>query len=334
MALYNENNQQVEIDARGNVRLVDGGTDKSSRFNSFFNDARSGLGDVYKNAREEALKPGGVFKNQQGQYRGAGGGKLSAGLGALETFTQDPVAGVISAPIGLAAGQVANMATNALTSSMMQGPPVLKALGMGLRFAAPAVVGYQAQKAAAGGVQSLMGGASQAAQGVTNAAAGGGGGIFGLGSGLQDLSLNLPIVGSVNIGERAKRRAESAYQRQEQLKDANASLALEQQRSNIQLQQSIAEARAINQLQTDAYLNQAKGLAPLIADQQRREGTIQQQLLNTQGSIHQRLGRMAGMFQLADRSMAESGALARTMAANSPYNAAMLPAPSISFGNA
>jgi hypothetical protein len=30
--------------------------------------------------------------------------------------------------------------------------------------------------------------------------------------------------------------------------------------------------------------------------------------------------------------MAESGALARTLAANSPYNAAVLPAPQISFG--
>lgn len=99
------------------------------------------------------------------------------------------------------------------------------------------------------------------------------------------------------------------------------------------MNQEIEAARAISNIQLQSDLNRMKGMAPYLADVQRRELAGQQALLNTQGAIYQRLGRMAGMFQLTERGMAESGATARAMIANSPYNAAILPAPQISFGN-
>lgn len=281
-------------------------------------------------ARNVALQPGGMFKNLQGDYRRAMGGKGSAALGALQTTLEgDPVAGIVSAPVGIAAGGIANIATTALTQGLMAGPPQLKAAGMALRFLAPATIGYQAQQATARGVQSLTGSAPAAVQGAVAQ----GGGLFGVGTGLQDLEIPVPFLGSVAIGERAKRRREAAYGREELRKDAGLQLELLQQQSNLNLRNELAYAREMGQIQNQNMLNQTKALAPIIADAQRRELAGQQALMNTQGAIYQRLGRMAGMFQLAERGMSESGATARAMLANSPYNAAIMPAPQISFGN-
>lgn len=281
-------------------------------------------------ARNVALQPGGMFKNLQGDYRRAMGGKGSAALGALQTTLEgDPVAGLVSAPVGIAAGGIANIATTALTQGMMAGPPQLKAAGMALRFLAPTAIGYQAQQATARGVQSLTGSAPAAVQGAVAQ----GGGLFGVGTGLQDLEIPVPFLGSVAIGERAKRRREAAYGREELRKDAGLQLELLQQQSNLNLRNDLAYAREMGQIQNQNMINQTKALAPIIADAQRRELAGQQALMNTQGAIYQRLGRMAGMFQLTERGMSEAGATARAMIANSPYNAPLLPAPQINFGN-
>jgi hypothetical protein len=286
------------------------------------------LGGFTKNIDE----PGGLFKNQEGKYRRAGGGKLSAGLGALETTLQDPVAGILSAPIGIGAGQLANTATNMLTQGMMQGPAPLKAAGLALRYLAPATVGYQAQKMAAGGIQNVLGTAPQAVNSAGQAIASSGGGLFGLGSGMQDLSLNVPFLGNINIGERAKRRSESAYQREELRKDQALEIERMTTQSRLNLNNELEFAKASAQLARENQITQMKAMAPILADAQRQELAGRQALMNTQIAGMQSLGRMAGTFELAGRGMAESGALARTLAANSPYNAAMLPMPQIQFG--
>lgn len=298
------------------------GTTGTRPFNpsNFFEDMMNRAGGFTKNIDQ----PGGLLKNQQGQYRRAGGGRLSAGLGALETTLQDPVAGIVSAPIGIAGGQLANMATNALTQGMMQGPVPLKAAGMALRYLVPSVAGYQAQKMAAGGVQNLMGTAPQAVGGAAQAATGG---LFGLGSSFQDLS-----IFGIPVGGRAIRRAESAYAREERGKDIRQELQLEQERSRLNRMNELEFIKAQGQMQRENMILQTKALAPIIADMHRQELAGQQTLMNTQIAGMKSLGRMAGSFDLAGRSMAESGALARTLAANSPYNAAMLPMPQIQFG--
>jgi len=290
------------------------------------------LRELRGEARQELLRPGGMFKNQAGDYRRALGGKSSAALGALQTTLEDPVAGLLSAPVGIGAGGIANVATTALTQGLMAGPAPSKAVGMALRYFLPAAVGYQAQQGTARGIQNLMGTAPSAIQGAAQVASGGGG-LFGIGTSLQDLSVSLPVVGEIAIGERAKRRREAAYGREERVKDVSTELALLQEQSNLNLRNELAFAREMGQIQNQNMINQTKALAPIIADAQRRELAGQQSLMNTQGAIYQRLGRMAGMFQLAERGMSESGALARTMAANSPYQSAIMPAPQISFGN-
>lgn len=282
-------------------------------------------------ARQYATTPGGPFVNQAGAFRQAGGGRSAALLSGLGTFTQDPVAGLISTPIGVVGGGLANTLTTKLTEGMItRGPAPLKVTGMALRFLAPAMVGTSLQQATAQGVQATLGGpqaVSTQGTGITS-----GGGLLGLGGGLQDLSVPVPFLGNINIGERAKRRAEAAYGREQRKEDVKLEMELLQQRTALDLQNQIAGQRALAQINAEAQANQMKAIMPLLADARREELAGQQALLNTQGAIYQKLGRMSGMFQLADRGMAESGALARTLAANSPYNAAILPAPQISFG--
>jgi hypothetical protein len=282
-------------------------------------------------ARQYATQPGGLFVNQAGAFRQAAGGRSSALLSGLGTFTQDPVAGVISTPIGVVSGGLANKLTTKLTEGMLtRGPAPLKATAMALRFLAPAMIGTGVQQATAQGVQSALGTTKPAATPSTGG--GGGGGLFGVGGALQDLTIPVPFLGSVAIGERKKREREAAYGREQRKEDAKLEMELLQQQTALDLQNQIAGQRALADINTQTYVNQLKAMQPILADARRQELAGQQALLNTQGAIYQKLGRMSGMFQLADRSMAETGALARTMAANSPYNAAILPAPQISFG--
>ena len=303
------------------------GTTGSKSFNpsDFFENMMNRAGGFGKNIDQ----PGGLLQNKQGQYRRAGGGKLGAAAGALETTLQDPIAGVASAVIGIPAGQLANMATNYATQGMMQGPLPMKAAGMALRYLAPSFVGYQAQQAAARGVQNIAGSAPQAASGAAQAATGG---LLGLGSTFQDLTLDVPIFGKVNVGERAKRGAEADYQRKELTKDLNLQLQIEEKRASLNRMNELEFLKAQGQMNRENMVLQMKSIAPIIAQAQRQELAGQQSLMNTQIAGMKSLGRMAGSFDLAGRSMAESGALARTLAANSPYNAAMLPMPQIQFG--
>jgi hypothetical protein len=282
------------------------------------------IGGFTKNIDE----PGGLLKNTEGNYRRAGGGKSGAAFGALETALQDPVAGVISAPIGIGAGQLANMVTTNLTKGMLQGPLPLKATAMALRYLAPATVGYQAQQATARGVQQLTGSAPQAVAGAVSS----GGGLFGLGTGLQDLSINVPILGKLNIGERAKSRSAAAYQREERQKDFEVDKAQREALLRADLTSNLAFARESAQIATQAQINQSKAMFPMLLNMQREEANIQKTLLNLQTANMQSLARMAGGVQLLDRGMAEQGALSRTLAANSPYNSMVLPMPQIQFG--
>ena len=306
------------------------GTTGGRNFNpgAMYEQFMNSMGGFTKNIDE----PGGLLRNTKGDYRRAGGGKSGAAFGALETTLQDPVAGVISAPIGIGAGQLANMATTSLTQGMInQGPLPLKAAGMALRYLVPAAVGYQAQQATARGVQQLTGSAPQAVAGAV--ASGGGGGLFGIGTGLQDLKIPLPFgLGALNVGERAKSEAAAAYQRKERQKDFEASLAEQTRLRALNQTSDLAFARESAQIATQAQINQSKAMFPLLLNMQREEAATQKTLLNLQTANMQSLARMAGGVQLMDRGMSEQGALSRTLAANSPYNSMVLPMPQIQFG--
>lgn len=302
------------------------GTTNTRNFNpaAMYERFMNSIGGFTKNIDE----PGGLLKNTEGNYRRAGGGRSSAIFGALETTLKDPVAGVISAPFGIGAGQLANIVTTNLTKGMLQGPLPLKATAMALRYLAPATVGYQAQQATARGVQQLTGSAPQAVAGAVAS----GGGLFGVGGGLENASFTLPLLGKINLGERAKSEAAAAYQRKERQRDFEVDKAQREALLRADLTSNLAFARESAQIATQAQINQSKAMFPMLLNMQREEANIQKTLLNLQTANMQSLARMAGGVQLLDRGMAEQGALSRTLAANSPYNSMVLPMPQIQFG--
>jgi hypothetical protein len=306
------------------------GTTNTRNFNpaAMYERFMNSIGGFTKNIDE----PGGLLKNPEGNYRRSGGGKTGAAFGALETTLQDPVAGIISAPIGIGAGQLANMATTSLTQGMLQGPLPLKATAMALRYLVPATVGYQAQQATARGVQQLTGSAPQAAAGAVASGGGGGGGLFGIGGGLENASFTLPVLGKINFGERAKSEAAAAHQRKERQRDFEVDKAQREALLKADRTSNLAFAREAAQIATQAQINQSKAMFPMLLNMQREEANIQKTLLNLQTANMQSLARMAGGVQLLDRGMAEQGALSRTLAANSPYNSMVLPMPQIQFG--
>ena len=114
--------------------------------------------------------------------------------------------------------------------------------------------------------------------------------------------------------------------------DANLELQLDEKRARLNRMNDLEFIKAQGQMQRENMILQMKSMAPIIVDMHREELANRQTLMNTQIAGMKSLGRMAGSFDLAGRAMAESGALARTLAANSPYNAAMLPMPQIQFG--
>jgi hypothetical protein len=118
-----------EMLSRRGATTIRPGTTNTRNFNpaAMYEQFMNSIGGFTKNIDE----PGGLLRNPEGNYRRSGGGKTGAAFGALETTLQDPVAGIISAPIGIGAGQLANMATTSLTQGMLQGPLPLKATGYG-----------------------------------------------------------------------------------------------------------------------------------------------------------------------------------------------------------
>ncbi len=300
-----------------------GGGGKGPDLAGRYANARSSTADLVFGKRNEAgLRPG----------RGAMGGKTGAIAGSVETLLSgDPLGAIISAPVGLGAGQIANIATNQLTKGMMSaGPLPVRLAGAGLRFLAPGLVGYGAQQATAGGVRALTGVGGQAVDAAGNVIQGATGavqsqGLGGLGGGsLSDLEL--PFIGPV--GARAKARRQAEFEREQRRAEAGLEGELRRQKAK----EDLDYARQEGQISTETYLNQMRGLAPLIEQQDRRRFTQQQALLNTQGSIYQSLGRQAGMFQLAGIGMQEAGAYARTAIAANPYAGSTIQAPQISFG--
>jgi hypothetical protein len=262
-------------------------------------------GQTAQTAKEEILKPGGMFKNQAGAYRGAAGGKSGAALGAVGTLLSgDPLGAAVSAPVGVLAGMGANAATTALTTALVNSPNAgLKAAGMAARFLVPGLVGGAAQQATAGAVK--------AATGKVEAGA------------------NAPVGGTPMYVPGTSIALNQAGLEQNQFERDLANRLKEAQTMG---NYDIAKAKEITDYGLNAQVSLQQRLQP-IADHERRQNLIAaQQLQASQGAIYQNLGRQAGMFKLAGGAQAEAGATLRTMIANNPYANATLSAPSISFG--
>ena len=258
-------------------------------------------GQMLSGVKEEALKPGGMFKNAGGDYRGAMGGKSSAALGGIGTLLSgDPLGALVSTPVGIGAGAIANRAITAATQPLMGMGPLGKAAGMGLRFAAPALVGSGVQQAVAG-----MVGGVKAKAGESAASPGG-----------ADVS-----VGGIPL-------TEAARSRMQQERD----IEMERKRMQTLGGAQLGLDREVLAMNTQDYIARQKAILPL-QEQINRSNLINAQAkLASEGSMYQALGRQAGMFKLAQGAQAEAGATLRTAISQNPYMGATLSAPSISFG--
>jgi len=258
-------------------------------------------GQMLGSAKDTLTTPGGVFKNKAGDFRRSGGGVSSAAFSGLGTLLSgDPLAAAISTPVGMAAGAVANPLVDMATQGMLKGPLPLKALAMGLRFAAPSFIGSGAQQIVANAVGGFKAKAGEAA-----ASAGG-----------PDIS-----AGGIPLTEAARQRLQRERDVQAQVYSmnalGNASRVLDRQ------------ALAMGREDTDLRM---KAAMPYIEKIKRDDLVNAQAKLASEGAMYQALGRQAGMFKLAQGAQAETGATMRTAISQNPYLGATLSAPSISFG--
>jgi len=258
-------------------------------------------GQMLSGVKEEALKPGGMFKNAGGEYRGAMGGKSSAALGGIGTLLSgDPLGALVSTPVGIGAGAIANRAITAATQPLMALGPYGKAAGMGLRFAAPAFIGGGVQQAVAG-----MVGGVKAKAGESAASPGG-----------PDIS-----IGGIPMTEAAREKMQRERDVQAQVYSMNA----------LGNAQRGLDSQALAMGREDTNLRM-KAAMPYIEKMNRDNLVNAQAKLASEGAMYQALGRQAGMFKLAQGAQAETGATMRTAISQNPYLGATLSAPSISFG--
>ena len=257
-------------------------------------------GQMLSGVKEEALKPGGMFKNAGGEYRGAMGGKSSAALGGIGTLLSgDPLGALVSTPVGIGAGAIANRAITAATQPLMALGPYGKAAGMGLRFAAPALIGSTVQQ----GVANAVGGFKAKAQEAGQYPGG------------PEIS-----IGGVPVTESARYK-----QQQEQM------LAMEIKQAQARGGTALGLDRERLKMQSADALERIKGQLPYI-QQLKNQDLVRQQAINASNTTNSlALGRQAGSFGLAKDSQQQAADIFRTALANNPYANSGMAQPTLNY---
>ena len=260
-------------------------------------------GQMFADAKEQLAAPGGLLTTAAGAdrlQRGMGG-KSGAALGGVGTLLSgDPLGAVISTPVGMGAGAIANRVTTALTAPLMGMGTWGKAAGTLARVAVPGLVGGGAQQAVAG-----MVGAGKAKAGEAAASAGG-----------PDIS-----AGGIPLTEAARQRLQRERDVKAEVYSMNA----------LGNAQRGLDSQALAMGREDTNLRM-KAAMPYIEKMNRDNLVNAQAKLASEGAMYQALGRQAGLFKLAQGAQAETGATMRTAISQNPYLGATLSAPSISFG--
>jgi hypothetical protein len=257
-------------------------------------------GQMLSGVKEEALKPGGMLKNAGGEYRGAMGGKSSAALGGIGTLLSgDPLGALVSTPVGIGAGAIANRAITAATQPLMAMGPYGKAAGMGLRFAVPALVGSGVQQEVAGMVGGVKAKAEEAGK--------------------------YPGGPEVSIGGVPFTEAARVKQQQER------EIAMEVKRAQAMGQTNLGLDKERLDMQRADYLQKLKGQLPYI-QQLKDQELIRTQALNASNTTNSlALGRQAGTFGMARDSQQQAADIFRTAIANNPYANAGMAQPTLNY---
>ena len=257
-------------------------------------------GQMLSGVKEEALKPGGMFKNAGGDYRGAMGGKSSAALGGIGTLLSgDPLGALVSTPVGIGAGAIANRAITAATQPLMAMGPYGKAAGMGLRFAAPALVGSGVQQAVAGAVGGFKAKAQEAGQypGGPEVSVGG-----------------IPLTEAARVKQQQEREIAMEVKRRQAY--GGTDLALEKERLEMQRTDDVQRIKAYL-----PYMQQLK-------DQE----LVRTQALNASNTGNSlALGRQAGSYGLAKNSQTIAGRIFEQALISNPYANAGMAQPTLNY---
>ena len=257
-------------------------------------------GQMFTEAKDTLTAPGGLIKNKAGAFRGAAGGKSSAALGGLGTLLSgDPLAAAISTPVGMAAGAIANPLVDMATQGMLKGPAPLKALAMGIRFAAPSIIGSTVQQGVAGAVGGFKAKAQEAGQypGGPEVSIGG-----------------VPFTEAARVKQQQEREIAMEVKRRQAY--GGTDLSLEKERLAMQNADDLQRIKA--QL---PYLQQLK-------DQE----LVRTQALNASNTGNSlALGRQAGTYAMARDSRQQFADIFRTALANNPYANAGMAQPSLNY---
>ena len=257
-------------------------------------------GQMLTEAQDTLTTPGGPIKNKAGAFRGSAGGKSGAVFGGLGTLLSgDPLAAAISTPVGMAAGAIANPLVDMATQGMLKGPAPVKALAMGIRFAAPSLIGGAAQQTVANAVGGFKAKAQEAGQ--------------------------YPGGPEVSIGGVPLTEAARVKQQQER------EIAMEVKRRQAYGSTDLALDKERYAMQNAASLEKIKGQLPYI-QQLKDQELVRMQALNASNTGNSlALGRQAGSFGLARDSQQQAADIFRTAIANNPYANAGMAQPTLNY---
>lgn len=263
-------------------------------------DIRQRGGQMLGDVKDTLATPGGPFKNKAGAFRRSGGGASSAAFSGLGTLLSgDPLAAAISTPVGMAAGALANPLVDMATQGMLKGPLPLKALAMGIRFAAPSLIGGGVQGVVANAVGGFKAKAQEAGQypGGPEVSVGG-----------------VPLTEAARVKQQQEREIAMEVKRRQAY--GGTDLALDKERLA---------------MQNTAALERIKGQLPYI-QQLKDQELVRMQALNASNTGNSlALGRQAGSFGLARDSQQQAADIFRTAIANNPYANAGMAQPTLNY---
>jgi hypothetical protein len=182
---------------------------------------------------------------------------------------------------------------------MLKGPLPLKALAMGIRFAAPSFIGSTVQQ----GVANAVGGFKAKAQEAGQYPGG------------PEIS-----IGGVPVTESARYK-----QQQEQM------LAMEIKQAQARGGTQLGLDRERLEMQRADALERIKGQLPYI-QQLKNQDLVRQQAINASNTTNSlALGRQAGSFGLAKDSQQQAADIFRTALANNPYANSGMSQPTLNY---
>jgi hypothetical protein len=257
-------------------------------------------GQMFGDLKDTLLTPGGALKNAAGSYRGAAGGKSGAALGGLGTLLSgDPLSAAISTPVGIAAGAAANPLVTMATAPLMGMGPLGKAAGMGIRFAAPSLIGGGVQQTVANAVGGFKAKAQEAGQypGGPEVSIGG-----------------VPLTEAARVKQQQEREIAMEVKRRQAY--GGTDLALDKERLEMQRTDDVQRIKAYL-----PYMQQLK-------DQE----LVRTQALNASNTGNSlALGRQAGSYGLAKNSQTIAGRIFEQALISNPYANAGMAQPTLNY---